>query len=552
MTLLVLYSTLYYFLIIPAIAASIWFLLKTPESKGRNTLVLGLVLLVPLIVRLPYILLNSELNVDESGIIGQAIGLKNGLLVWRDMNLSTAGPVNTYAYFIFCSILNIPFDFTSARLLGLFLDSLTLLLLFKAGQKQFGFNKSIMALIVVMVLWNFRSNSYYLDFNKDSAFFQKPFFKNPIFHYSEFGDLNSEFFHYSSEKLSLVIIAFLVFLISRIEADKKVSSLHLFIAGFLAGFSPFTKPQCGPIVLFISLYLVYLAYQLKPQSRPKNISLYLAGGLVFPLLMTVYVYMVDTWGVFNSQMKLIEGYKPTVIGPIGYVFGFIRTIAFTSLFLALLGLFMINYKKNLPANKAFFWFLVLLSLTTIFSISKPGRFYGHYFQYLLPLIFYFSIYALINKTYLINVAAVCLALITYTGLDRAHRRLNSAEAIKTGLRLPADTISQTINKFKKPHDKLAIWGFAPKYFVETQLPQATSQNHVPYIINSKYSRYFQEEYINEIKRNKPEFFIDVSTVEKFEEVIPSLKPYIIQNYELATVVDSNSVYIRKDRIASLK
>ena len=87
----------------PSLVVSIIFLqIWSKDFKHKEKVFLLLNLLLLILIRIPFVFDNNELNFDESGIMGQAVGLKNGLYIWKEINPTTAGPINTYLYYWIC------------------------------------------------------------------------------------------------------------------------------------------------------------------------------------------------------------------------------------------------------------------------------------------------------------------------------------------------------------------------------------------------------------------------------------------------------------------
>lgn len=83
-----------------------------------STLLLILSAFLVVLMRLPILLFNQEINPDESQIIAHAITLSQYPTYWESVDGTTIGPINNYMLLI-PAFLGLGFDYTAIRLLGL-------------------------------------------------------------------------------------------------------------------------------------------------------------------------------------------------------------------------------------------------------------------------------------------------------------------------------------------------------------------------------------------------------------------------------------------------
>lgn len=117
-----------------------------------------------------------------------------------------------------------------------------------------------------------------------------------------------------------------------------------------------------------------------------------------------------------------------------------------------------------------------------------------------------------------------------------------------------------INKYKRPGDHLAVWGWYADYYVYTQLPMATRSAVTEFHIRDVPLRdYYRRVYMEEFKKRNPPFFIDAvgplslhfKDREEFGfQIFPELAAHIAENYvPVPDFTDEDIVrfFVRKDR-----
>jgi len=82
---------------------------------------ISLQLLLLFYFRLPVIVFNEALNLDENVFIVGAMTLAKSPFYWESVDGSTSGPFNFYIITAFCEIFKQPYDYISARIIGILL-----------------------------------------------------------------------------------------------------------------------------------------------------------------------------------------------------------------------------------------------------------------------------------------------------------------------------------------------------------------------------------------------------------------------------------------------
>jgi hypothetical protein len=246
---------------------------RLPFFIVRDNYFLGLSLLLLFISRLPSILYQEQLNVDESQMIAQALTLLQNPVYWYSVDGTTIGPINSYLL-IWPGFFGLPITYLTARLTGIILISLTLWLLF-AGFRLIAAQTTARFGLLLLVLFF----SYTTHF---------------------------DFLHYSSELASLVFVAagWYYFLQFCRQTSFSINRRNWLIAGILIGCVPFAKLQNVPsAALIASGIITNLFYFQRVKFWPinKQLVLFLCGLLVpagLFLAMCFYHGILDRFYIF--------------------------------------------------------------------------------------------------------------------------------------------------------------------------------------------------------------------------------------------------------------
>ncbi len=501
----------------------------------RTYLVLGIVLLA--FMRLPVIVFNRELNQDESQMLSHAITLLQDPVYWRSVDGTTIGPLDNYLL-ILPKLLGFQLDYSAARLMGLLCVAGAWLLLFAAIKNWFGAaiarGVSIVPLLFV-------------------AFTQE-----------------IDFVHYSSEQLPVLLLAFCVWQLSRIDPKAVPAVKGVYFLGLAAGAVPFGKLQAVPIVAVIVLsacWVLFSRYRRYGEFKP-SIALVL-GGLTVPLLFLVFTL---SFGVFDD---LIDFY---VLGNAIYAGGstfadipsqFYKIVALSTDFqffsLALIVPMVIGLVRivrlYVPGKMDFHvpFTIVFLILASIYAVTKSGNDFIHYLNFcIIPwtLLGAYGFSAVQNGSIVFPAIIICW----FGGYDALHyvkeRRLNAFDSVgKTTLR--ESPVVTEILKRKKEGDYMVVWGWNCSYYVEAQLAQGTAENHSERSIFDHPMRdTYRKRYMADLERTRPAFVADAvgknshwvqDKKTQGIESYPELNQYIRNHYTLLGDYDDVRLYIRNDR-----
>jgi Dolichyl-phosphate-mannose-protein mannosyltransferase len=169
--------------------------------------------------RLPFIKSNIELNLDEGQMIAQAMKFWTDPIPWRSVDPTTSGPLNSYIL-MWPHIFNLPMNYSNARITGLVLIIISVLLLHKFVSHALDRRWSLIMLMPIITLQLFATEYAILS--------------------------------YSSELLSITFICGILYSGTILVIKNEIK--YSFISGFLLGCIFMSKPQAFLIGLTLLFY----------------------------------------------------------------------------------------------------------------------------------------------------------------------------------------------------------------------------------------------------------------------------------------------------------
>ncbi len=506
------------------------------------------------ILRLPNLVLKEQ-NPDESQWIANAATFLNGGVLWKNVNGFTGGPLLYAPLSLMCYISD-GLNYASIRLFGLLFCILPSLLFAYLTFKQV-FNSAIASLLLLPLILFF------------------------LF------EINHDTIAYNSEMVPMLLTAVSLYFIFLIQ--KKSSISKIFLTGIAIGLFPYAKLQAVPIALVISvILLIEILFFQNKSSKQKTISIlsFVVGGFIPSALILFYLLHYNSFPNFISRYLFQNIYYAST-GLTSHVTGIIKylivatiaiqTIEFLWFFIAVGILILISsvfiFRNKSRIEKSARRNLIYLFAVTVISylsICFPGNDFTHYeFLLVIPLFVFSGMmigtalplviesfsFSKTFPTYCLLTVIVPVTLIMYSGNK-------GIKFIRNGGNYELSVEAKEIRKYSSPNEKLAIWGWANKYYVETSLTQGTSGVNSFYeataALNGDNS--FLEKYISELEMNKPAIFLDVSLsrfqgIKKQEglshENFPLLNNYINKHYQLVAEINQRKIYVLKERLTAM-
>ena len=490
--------------------------------------------------RWPTLFVRDPLNQDEAQALAQAITALHDPVPWLGFDGNTCGPLNTYVLML-PALLGLHLTFLGARVVALALELGAIGSLYACAALCFD-----AALARVAIL-------------PPIAFFALA--------------REDHFVHYSGEHLS-IFLGMLALALLCVAIRQHGATRFLFLTGVAAGMMPFAKLQSLPLAgLTVAAAAAGIVAASPDGIRGRVLRLggLGAGLMVAPVLILSWAAvggsLHDFWVsyILTSRAYILYRYEPlsflTATPGFGRLFD-------TLLAVAALGavVLAVSYRRISSLGRAAFAGSLVVLAGAVWAIEAPRR--GS-LNYLL--------FAVLPAA---TAAAAGLGL-AFAGL-RARRPGSARGAITIAFVLATvaaayplgsgsypylgsvgdyfygatDPVSALIAAHVHPGERLAIWGWRPKYFVTTQTLLGTrdaisqyqySENYNPYV------GYFRDRYVGDLERLRPRGFLDAGS-DSFDfdgkgrfgyETFPELARIIDRDYRLAGRANGIRLFVRR-------
>ncbi|MCY7359578.1 MAG: hypothetical protein LH609_19400, partial [Rudanella sp.] len=437
----------------------IWVALR---SRVSDNVLLALAFGTFLLLRLPTLVYNREINPDESQMITQGRTLALDPVYFRSVDGTTIGPLDSYALII-PSWIGLPYDYMSARLLAFFLITLSLLFLFKAARKWFGQLPARLALLPLIFALGLTQN----------------------------GDLLS----YCSELVPLFLLSLGIWLFSKIDAQPRPSYLILFTVGFVLGMVPLAKIQGAPVAAALGLFIAISIVRQPIEWMPK-IGRLAVLGLAALIMPAAFIGMAWVNELYNDfWLFYIEGnlryggntdhWQNILNFPrhlakadeLGWLLIFMVILAVVAI-----GQYATDQKRTSLSDtrKVRLSFIGISLLAALYAVTRTGTEFVHYFFFMVGPAFLLTAlgWEILMKlrTEVLQWApllgsALFLGLVVGKGVLNYSRHIplnfypNSEQV---DFLTPQPPIVQQIRKYAKEGEYLVVWGWRCDYYVSAE------------------------------------------------------------------------------------
>jgi hypothetical protein len=531
-----------------------------PEASrcvpGANAWGFAAALVICLILfRWPTWFYQNELNPDESQMTAGAITLRSFPLFWKYVDGATHGPINVYAL-TFASFLGLPLNFFGVRLFAALLEAGALIATWRTLRQITSERTARLGVLPALAFWCLVSHH--------------------------------DFIHYSSELMPVFLMAAAGWLAAEpvltLTPLCKTRLVRLLLAGVALGAVPLAKPQGAPVALALAalLIIVCLAYRRK-QGGIQAILMLITGGLGFPVAVTLVVLMLglgpDAWNSYVlSNILYVSSQADVRSNPVSLLlalakieplFGalFLGSVAFAAATILTTWRHAAWIARGLMAASLIF---VTASLVVILV---PGRPLTHYLQLLVVPLAWLTTAALrltepksapekfhSNRGYM----AATVALLAW-GLAWPLLLLAEMHSPYAGqfthhrFEHPPSQAAYFIRQRAQAGDTMAMWGWRPQLYVETQLPQGTRESCTErQITPAPMQQFYRDRYLKDMIEREPTWFVDSIGPASFaftnreihgHERFEALAQRVSEQYELLAEIEHLRIYRLKGRPA---
>jgi len=492
------------------------------------------------LMRLPVLVFNRELNPDESQMLSHAITLYQDPVYWQSVDGTTIGPLDNYLLVI-PRIPGFQIDYVSGRVMGFLCVAGALLLLFFTLKNWFG-DLSARRIILAPLL--------FLAFTQEV-----------------------DFVHYSSEQLSIFLLALATWIFSKTTNHIGDASRNHYSLGLILGVIPFAKLQAVPQAVVITLAAIWVCFRWYQQTKKwQPLAMLIAGGMSFPVITLIWAMyhhvLTDLIDFYLLGNVIYAGGSDSASIPV-QLFRIVKASPDFSVFACILllpvlagaGSKIVGFRKSDNLTALFIPVTIFaLLVASIYAVTKSGNAFVHYLNFcIIP----WTLLAAYGMKRLEKWALIipCIFLAWFVSNDAfsylKERKLNNFVSVNATA-LKQSPVVKELKKYTHSNDYMVVWGWQCMYYVEAQLAQGTAENHSERsIFKHDMKEKYRSRYLSDMLKTKPAVFIDAvgknsSWVQDRKtqgfESYPALAQYVKANYKFIGDFDHARLYIRKDRL----
>jgi hypothetical protein len=486
------------------------------SSRGGRVAFAWLPLLVLLAGRWPTFFVHDTLNNDEAQAVAQAITALHDPIPWRSFDGNTCGPLNTYILTLPAAF-GVPISFFSSRVISVLLQWFDAFAVMCSVDRLAG--KTIARIAPLSAALFFACS------------------------------VKPEFIDYGGETLSIAIGMAALLSILRIGRRSE----YALLAGVFIGAMPLAKLQSIPLAASILLTALVAIYSASTR-RIRDVGLLCAGCV------TVQAIILGTSAAGGSIYDFWESY---IVTSVSYVSSNIQPISFLTsteqfglmfcslLFVACSGAIIMAFRRRSSSRKqvghaACVWLIFGASIATIYA---PGRGSLNYLTFaVFPLVLIAAVGLSSILESMPSIRARRLVVLAFATMSLFVQPIRQNQYI--GAANAPSPLDKLLTKYVSPGERLAIWGWRPQYYVDTQTIMGTRDSITRYqqsaVMNPEIG-YFRQRYLGDMSKNKPLAFLDMGQ-ESFgfpHEAWQELNETIKRDYCYVGAVGDNRLYLRR-------
>jgi hypothetical protein len=544
------YPVLYYLVALTAVFAFTALAIRRDSgATERRTLEYALLASVWLVLfawRWPTFFWECPMNPDEGWWPAGALKATADFAPWRGFDGTTSGPLNGY-------VLTLPLlvgahiSFFSARIVGLFFITGTISALYYAAKWMYGAGAARLSIIP------------------------------PVLFLSLARDWN--FLHFSTELFPIVLTTVALAAATYLAGgthSKSTRFLACIVAGVFVGSAGFAKLQATPIALAIFVFVIVAIVFAPGRSRKeKGIEAIVTTCALFvvPATIGLSLWLTGEWqDAIISYLKASSSYISRQFAGLGFLF---QTAAEYTAFLVgsliviVIGVPVLVYQRSLSARALWMSAASLAFLLVCLFAIYASR-YGsvHYLLFsVVPIsLVVANVLGLLRESRfwkehntLIVSFYVALFLVPSLSLSVASGPSPLLKEITFNSQWIGSLQAIAIARYAHPGDRVAIWGWAPHFYVQTKTIMATRDAQTSQqILPGPHQKYFRERFMSDLRANAPVVFVDAVAPEfgvhvytdratQGYEIFPELAEFVRDYYTLKEEVRGVRIFVLKDK-----
>ncbi len=481
-----------------------------PDRDGIDATPL-LIILALIAARWPTLLLNEQINPDESQRIALALLFQHDAVPWRGADPTTGGPLNSYILLIPAAF-GLTLDYVTARAVGLIL------------------------IMVSAVCWYLTVSGLRDRFVACSAVFPAVTFLCFSQHHN--------YTHYSTEILPMTVLSIAALAVGGLNRG---AEWRLFFVGLLLGAVPFTKLQASPLAVAGFLIILLCAWRVRGLPFLRSAATMTLGGLIVPAMfgMTLAATgsLEDAW---NSYILNSLSVSTVQLGPLDFVYWVVgyppwKNPTSFGLYIVLLGLILLagtgkDHLRRLAAGPRF-WATgggLAFAAMSVYVVWKPGILFFHYLYLALPAMvvvpaltiapegsdtpwdrFWRAVRHRVAGRGMQSAAAFVLIAAAAGALVSAVRP--PPEEFERIATQKPDPVVAIIRALAKDDAHFAVWGYMPQYYAITGIRPTTRDAMAQWQVReSALKEYYRARYLRDFEKSRPNVIVDATGPGNFQ------------------------------------
>jgi hypothetical protein len=530
------------FLFVIFFLSSLWVFkgyIKSPirELRAKDAAVIvAIMLLLVWIVRIPFLRIR-EYDIDTSTWLSAVIAINHYPdKFWTLLNYTDARPLTVFPL-LAGSWAGMPVDYTSAEIIGLFLWTGTLLLLYQICKLFAGRN------VALVVTWSLA------------------LFLATICHI---------FAAYNSEHSSIFMVTAGVALFFLYVYRRWTSPAVAAVTGVLLGSLIYAKFQNAPMGLLTGAFLLI---SMANRKDWRNMIALVSGCLLPTVVVNVFYGFHGKMDVFwnnyfwnyfyysfttqFSSMPIAERFSPGRIAR--FIFYATSSGIYVSTLVAMaVALSVLAFKRlrqEIKSNWLPFAFSFLLLLLSIYAVLQSGNNFEHYKLFLFTPLLIFNALILSVSRPRVRRYAIGLLLMggmaqTAVSLKYLDRDLAYDKRIETDRKVVGHILKNTLST-----DPVVVWGWRDGLLVSSQRPMGYRDVHTfHFSMKSPLVPNWTRDFLEDMEENKPKIFVEAMIRDYSErghlflphDKVPVIREYVQKHYRLVTELDGVRIFHRKE------
>ena len=524
-----------------------------PRETGRwkilhsRWLFIAVAVLAVFASRWPSILYHLDLSPGEAQMAAQAITIRHFPVPWKSYDGITSGPLDS-AILVLPTFLGLHVSFGTGRLIAIALFGGTLAFLFAMTRTLYGELAARLGILLPLAFF---------------CFVRMP-----------------DFTSYSSEMLPMFLLMAAAYALGQFSLSVPRA---LVFAGLALGCLPFANLQSS--ILGVALFLIALVLIMRragflvEERFSSPISL-IASVCCVPLFILTVVILSKVYRDFYiSYVEFVPVYlRSNCCKVANFAFftedAFFRTFAAASILIAAAAAVAIVLFGPTGPRPTVRWFppvaALVLVIVSIYAIEVPQTPSQHYlyllFWPLAAISAFMTGYLLAEfktdrRLRVISIAVgICVVLVATVPLIRlnvAHENYYLGR-LQQNLEQAPDPVTAMLLDHVKPGDRMAIWGWMPRYFVETGALLGTRDAGTEFQIEDRvFPTYYRARYLEDMRNNRPKFFLDAVAPDSYRfkdwakqghQTFHDLSDLIDSRYTLVDEANGVLLYERVDAV----